>query len=80
VTNAVRHGGPGALRVRAVMGTSTLRVEVRDGGQGFDPEPSAPGSDGGYGLLLVREAADRWGVQVDQGSCVWFEMDLIAAG
>jgi hypothetical protein len=66
-------------RAGAVLATSTLRVEVRDRDQGLDPEPSVTGSGGGYGLLLVGEVADRWGVQVDQASRVCFEMDLNAA-
>lgn len=29
---------------------------------------------GGWGLMLVGEIADRWGVETDDGTCVWFEM------
>jgi PAS domain S-box-containing protein len=76
VTNAVRHGGPGPVRVDAALGTSRLRVEVRDRGAGFTPAPPASGRDGGFGLVLVRETADRWGIESDGGTCVWVELDV----
>ena len=80
VTNAVRHGGPGPVALHATVSTTQVRVEVRDGGDGFTP-PAAPnpGPHGGYGLMLVDEAADRWGVEPDGGTCVWFEIDFPGA-
>ncbi|HEY2635993.1 MAG TPA: SpoIIE family protein phosphatase, partial [Solirubrobacteraceae bacterium] len=80
VTNAIRHGGAGPIELHARVDTLALRVEVRDTGTGFVPEPPRPGPHGGFGLLLVGEGADRWGVEAGQGSCVWFEIDLARPG
>jgi anti-sigma regulatory factor (Ser/Thr protein kinase) len=76
VTNAVRHGGVGApVEVRA-MWDGGIRVEVVDHGRGFTPgaRSAAPEEPGGYGLFLVGRLADRWGVETDHFTCVWFEL------
>jgi anti-sigma regulatory factor (Ser/Thr protein kinase) len=84
VTNAVRHAN---LAQDDVIGlvvevvNHTLRVEVHDPGGGF--VPSAPSPDpvrpSGWGLYLVAELADRWGVDSDERTLVWFELDRRAA-
>jgi anti-sigma regulatory factor (Ser/Thr protein kinase) len=86
VTNSVRHGADGqdpvALDVR--IEGQTIRVEVRDNGEGFErvrPVPrGANAGFGGYGLYLVERMANRWGVDTRDGTRVWFELDLVAAG
>ena len=35
---------------------------------------------GGYGLFLVERMASRWGVERDDGTLVWFELDLAPPG
>ena len=79
VTNAVQHGGTGAERavqVRLEARRDRVRVEVRDQGPGFEPpgEHGDPLADG-FGLALVDELADRWGVERGPGANVWFEID-----
>jgi anti-sigma regulatory factor (Ser/Thr protein kinase) len=74
VTNAFRHGSP-PITLTIDRGAGTLRVEVEDAGGGRPTRDPAPGPAGGWGLLLVEEAADRWGV-VDGSTNVWFEIDL----
>jgi anti-sigma regulatory factor (Ser/Thr protein kinase) len=80
VTNAVRHAElmPGDL-IRLVVHAddSVLRVEVHDPGGGFVPvEPAPdPARPSGWGLYLVAELADRWGVESDGSTHVWFELD-----
>jgi hypothetical protein len=63
------------------LADSMLRVEVHDPGGGFIP--SAPSPDparpSGWGLYLVAELADRWGVDSDERTLVWFELDRAAA-
>jgi anti-sigma regulatory factor (Ser/Thr protein kinase) len=81
VTNAVLHGGTGsecAVRVRLEARADHVRVEVSDQGPGFEPGTAGYRHDplaGGFGLTLVDELADRWGVDAEQGACVWFEID-----
>src|SRR3954447_16244118 len=80
VTNAVRHAGTGpegAIRVRLECSTGRVRGEVIDDGPGFEPSVrrSSDPLDGGFGLTLVDELADRWGVDGEQGTRVWFEID-----
>jgi anti-sigma regulatory factor (Ser/Thr protein kinase) len=80
VTNSVRHSGiqnHDRVHLCVQVTESTLRVEVADPGEGFAPKPrdmdrSRPG---GWGLYLLDEMADRWGVARDHLNRVWFEMD-----
>jgi anti-sigma regulatory factor (Ser/Thr protein kinase) len=74
VTNAFRHGSP-PITLTVDAQPSALRVEVEDAGGGRPARDPEPGPAGGWGLLLVEEAADRWGV-VDGSTNVWFEVDL----
>ena len=85
VTNAVRHAGlRGGDRIRllASLSGAVLRVEVHDPGHGFEPrrpEPD-PSRSSGWGLYLVEEIADRWGMDgAGTGTRIWFELDPQAA-
>lgn len=82
VTNAVVH--PKAPRqstvgLRIAVYEDGARVEVEDGGEGFDPAaPTSSSRHGGRGLFLVDACAASWGAERtarEQGSrfCVWFE-------
>jgi anti-sigma regulatory factor (Ser/Thr protein kinase) len=79
VTNAIRHSGAGpgeGVGLRIVVTGSTVRVEVRDRGPGFifrraSPDPARAS---GWGLYLVAELADRWGIEDEKQTCVWFEL------
>jgi anti-sigma regulatory factor (Ser/Thr protein kinase) len=73
VTNAFRHGMP-PISLRLELHDSRLRVEVCDAGGGRPRRRPDPGPDGGWGLLLVARAADRWGV-ADGSTRIWFEID-----
>jgi anti-sigma regulatory factor (Ser/Thr protein kinase) len=79
VTNGVRHAdtAPEApLRIAVRLADDRVRVEVSDQGEGFDhgPLPPDPTRAGGWGLRLVDEIADAWGVDRAQGTTVWFEI------
>lgn len=54
-----------------------VRVEVIDSGGGFEPELKEPDPEdtGGRGLFLVDAIADRWGVDSNNGTRVWLELD-----
>ena len=77
VTNALRHGDHNAPVELHASWNSTVRVEVIDHGDGFTPLPRGQPLDepGGYGLLLVGSLADRWGVESNDRTTVWFEVN-----
>jgi anti-sigma regulatory factor (Ser/Thr protein kinase) len=77
VTNSVRHSGseePIHLRVWARRGG--VKVEIADGGFGFDAEQPGGSYDaeGGRGLMILDAVADRWGINHDARARVWFEL------
>jgi anti-sigma regulatory factor (Ser/Thr protein kinase) len=79
VNNAVLHAGPEAGRLFTLdvfVTDAVVRVAVTDGGAGFapSPRPEEP-TEGHWGLQLVDELADRWAVDNDHGTAVWFEID-----
>jgi serine/threonine-protein kinase RsbW len=78
VTNSFLHAGADhgdPIEVRVLATPRVVRVEVADQGPGFEPAPPSPGPEGGFGLLLVDELADRWGVASRNPCRVWFELD-----
>ena len=80
VTNSVRHAGLEAdawIGLRVEADDRAIRVAVSDPGQGFDQPTGAPaaGSASGWGLYLVEQMADRWGVEQGPDTLVWFELD-----
>ena len=80
VTNAVRHAGAGPdrpLHLQLLRGPRWVVVAVGDQGPGFTWHPSPPrgNESGGWGLFLVDQIADRWGVECTaSGTRVWFEI------
>jgi anti-sigma regulatory factor (Ser/Thr protein kinase) len=80
VTNCVQHASVGpedSIRLAVGISGEIVRVEVSDDGPGFDapdPMPDAE-TDSGWGLFLVNQLADRWGVEPKSDGCVWFEID-----
>ena len=80
VTNSVRHAGLDAtqpLQLSVNIDDDLVRVAVRDPGPGFSPPepPSDPGRAGGWGLVLVEQLAERWGVEHDgEANVVWCEL------
>lgn len=80
VTNCIRHARvdrEGWIELRVAPRNSVLRVEVEDPGEGFEPAPVSLSlySTSGWGLYLVQQIADRWGVTVENGTKVWFEIE-----
>jgi anti-sigma regulatory factor (Ser/Thr protein kinase) len=77
VANAVQHvPESGQISLDVVFDNGTLRVGVGDPGHGFSPQPRRPDSpkDSGWGLHIVDELSERWAVEVDRRSQVWFEL------
>ncbi|MEY3898811.1 MAG: hypothetical protein RLZZ214_4333 [Verrucomicrobiota bacterium] len=57
VTNAARHATPREIRMRLEYGADSLTLEIRDDGTGFDP--TAPAPRGHFGVLGIRERANK---------------------
>ena len=79
VTNAVIHGHaaePGEVELNVWANGEEIRVSVTDRGRGFVAEerPRAADHSGGWGLVIVDQLADRWGVDLSGGTEVWFEV------
>jgi anti-sigma regulatory factor (Ser/Thr protein kinase) len=84
VANAVEHAGTGAaseVRLEVALVEGHIRVAVGDDGGGFIPVPRTPGTplDSHWGLHLVDELADRWGVVTEPRALVWFELPRVVA-
>jgi anti-sigma regulatory factor (Ser/Thr protein kinase) len=78
VTNAVEHSRAGQIEVAVVGAVTFTRIEVSNPGQSWArrPQPRSPVPEevGGWGLFLVEQLSDRWGVS-DDDATVWFEFD-----
>jgi anti-sigma regulatory factor (Ser/Thr protein kinase) len=76
VTNSVLHGElrpSDQIEVKLHL-NGRLRVEVLDPGGSFTPGRSNADEVGGWGLVVVEQLADRWGVVRNDATCVWFEL------
>src|SRR6185503_17591084 len=61
VTNATRHGECKQIRIELNYAPDRVRLCVRDNGRGFDPARFDFKSAGHFGLLGMRERADKMG-------------------
>ncbi|MEU6818148.1 SpoIIE family protein phosphatase [Streptomyces sp. NPDC046860] len=79
--NAVRHGSPPA-RLRLIF-DQALTIEVSDAG-GNAPllRHAQEGDEGGRGLFIVSQLADRWGTRYESGGgkTIWAEVDTPEEG
>jgi signal transduction histidine kinase len=55
--NAVSHAQPRTIQLRLVYGRSSVKLSVRDDGEGFNP----PGETGGFGIRGMRRRAESIG-------------------
>ena len=82
VTNCVKHAaiGPEDSIVLTVEDAGeSVRVSVADEGPGFEPpaqpvDEAAAEAGSGWGLFLVDQLSDNWGVERSAGATVWFEL------
>ncbi len=76
LANAVLHAGT-QTRLRLDMGETSVRVEVEDADAALpSPAPAGATDEGGRGLRLVEQLAQRCGWnRLPAGKSVWFELD-----
>jgi len=81
VTNSILHAGLSPdeqISLTVTVSASSVRGKVCDLGPGFEA-PSEPRArsdlSGGWGLPIVETISDRWGVEQNRHTCVWFEID-----
>jgi len=81
VTNSVRHARLSPhdqILLTVTVSAGSIRGRVCDPGPGFEvPSELGPRPDlsGGWGLPIVEMISDRWGVERNRHTCVWFEID-----
>jgi anti-sigma regulatory factor (Ser/Thr protein kinase) len=85
VTNSVRHGRQPSgtpVSVQVEVTGDVARGEVVDLGPGFEPPAGGPRSQAGsgWGLVLVDALSERWGVELNDRTRVWFELALGSGG
>jgi anti-sigma regulatory factor (Ser/Thr protein kinase) len=81
VANSFKYSRGGDIVCQVVVSGELVRAEVADGGPGFDV-PRGPHHlmrTDGWGLVLVRRIADRWGTS-NGGTRVWFEIEQPPSG
>lgn len=59
VANAVNHGGPRKINVELKIDLARLRLRVDDDGCGFEPDDAFTSREGNFGLIGMRERAER---------------------
>ena len=80
VTNAITHAASDC-QLRLLRSTTTVRVEVVDGGAGTpDPGPSDLVGESGRGMHIVTVLSRAWGTEelAQGGKVVWAELPLSA--
>jgi anti-sigma regulatory factor (Ser/Thr protein kinase) len=79
ITNSVIHAQadlPGEVVLDVWASDDVVRVAVTDRGPGFVAAERPQGGDrSGWGLMMVDQLADRWGVELEAGTEVWFELE-----
>lgn len=81
IANAVAHGTPdsdGTMEIAWSIDDGHLTLSVRDSGRGVDmvPRPFDEDSLGGRGLSIISRVADRWSVDLSDGTRVRAELTL----
>lgn len=81
IANAVSHGAPdadGTMEISWSILDGHLLLSVRDAGHGSDlvPRPFDEDSLGGRGLSIISRVADKWSVDLSEGTCVRAELAL----
>jgi signal transduction histidine kinase len=68
MTNAVKHSGAQMIKFLLQFDPRAVVLQIQDNGTGFDLETCAGPKNGHFGLLGIRERAERLGGQVQISS------------
>jgi signal transduction histidine kinase len=71
VANALRHAQAGKIEVLVCYRESEVMLEVKDDGRGFDTKQALDISSGHFGLLGLRERANKLGGKLRIDSRPW---------
>jgi anti-sigma regulatory factor (Ser/Thr protein kinase) len=84
ITNSVIHAQPqppGEVALDVWASDEVVRVAITDRGPGFVAAKRPRGGErSGWGLMMVDRLAHRWGVELDDGTEVWFEFQQGSSG
>lgn len=77
ITNAVRHARGGTILITLTLSQSRFVAQVQDESASLPVRRGTAGEGGGWGLDLIDELSNRWGVDQHpgDGKTVWFEID-----
>ena len=65
VANAIRHGEPRSVRIDLCYATQAIELSVEDDGKGFSMEHAAGSASGHFGLMGMKERAERIGARLE---------------
>ena len=61
IANAVKHSGAGIVKIQLQFSPQQVVLLIEDDGKGFDPDHCIGPNEGHFGLLGIRERAERMG-------------------
>ena len=82
ITNAVKHSGAATVKIELEFTPQHVVLQIRDDGKGFDPDRCIGPDEGHFGLLGIRERADRMGGNANissapgAGACVRVDIPI----
>jgi signal transduction histidine kinase len=82
VTNAVKHSGANTVKIALEFTSQRVVLQIKDDGRGFDPDHCIGPDEGHFGLLGIRERAERMGGSANisstpgSGACIHVEIPI----
>jgi len=82
ITNAVKHSSANTVKIELEFTPNRVVLQIKDNGKGFDPEQCIGPDEGHFGLLGIRERAERMGGNANissapgAGACVHVEIPI----